>query len=149
MLGAMSLARANRARTSFSDSPKYLLVRLLAEMEKKVDWDSVATARASIVLPVPGGPNSSMPRAGSRRPMNRSGRRNGYTTVSRSAFFATSSPATSLQRTSSPCTTISLKIAFAAAESTPGGKFLRTAFFLLSHSLLCALPSSSVDSAGD
>lgn len=34
-------------------------------------------ARASIVLPVPGGPKRSMPRAGSRRPMNRSGRRKG------------------------------------------------------------------------
>lgn len=48
-----------------------------AEIEKKVDLDSVATARASIVFPVPGGPNRSIPRAGSRSPLNRSGRKNG------------------------------------------------------------------------
>ncbi|KAK5625539.1 hypothetical protein RRF57_001255 [Xylaria bambusicola] len=97
MLGANVFARANKARTSFSESPRYLLVRLLADMEKNVDFDSVATARANIVLPVPGGPKSSMPLAGSRRPMNRSGRKKGYTTVSLKAFLATSKPATSPQ----------------------------------------------------
>ena len=54
-----------------------MLVRELAEMEKKVLLLSVATARASMVLPVPGGPKRSIPLAGSRRPENRSGRKNG------------------------------------------------------------------------
>ena len=46
---------------SFSPSPMYLLVTLEEEIEKKLNWDSVATALASRVLPVPGGPNSSTP----------------------------------------------------------------------------------------
>jgi hypothetical protein len=55
MLGARTWARPKRALTSFSDSPRYLLVKLLAEMEKNVDLDSVARAQASIVLLMPGG----------------------------------------------------------------------------------------------
>ncbi|KAJ6263750.1 LOW QUALITY PROTEIN: hypothetical protein Dda_2321 [Drechslerella dactyloides] len=98
--GASAFANWNSARTSFSDSPSCQPDD--AEMEKNVDLLSVATARASIVFPVPGGPNSSMPLAGSRSPRNKSGRRNGYTTASLSANFATSSPAISSQCTSSP-----------------------------------------------
>lgn len=40
-------------RTSFSESPLHLLTMLEAEMLKKVVLHSVATALASIVLPVP------------------------------------------------------------------------------------------------
>jgi hypothetical protein len=38
---------------SFSPSPRYLLVTLLDEIEKKQNADSEATALASSVLPVP------------------------------------------------------------------------------------------------
>lgn len=48
-----SLATAKRARTSFSPSPTYFDVKDEAEMLKKVDEASLATARASIVLPLP------------------------------------------------------------------------------------------------
>ena len=75
--GARAFAMANKVRTSFSLSPCHFDVRLDADMAKNVLLLSVATARASMVLPVPGGPKSSMPLAGSRRPMNRSGRRKG------------------------------------------------------------------------
>ena len=75
--GASALAREKSARTNFSDSPNHFEVRLLAEMAKNVDLDSVATALASIVFPVPGGPKSNIPLAGSRRPKKRSGRRKG------------------------------------------------------------------------
>src|SRR5205809_567804 len=95
--GAIAFASPKRARTSFSLSPCHLEVKLDADIEKKVDFDSVATALASIVLPVPGGPNRSIPLAGSRRPMKRSGRRNGYTTASLRAFLAVSNPVTSSQ----------------------------------------------------
>ena len=108
--GARALAKPKSARTSFSLSPCHLDVSVEAETEKKVDLDSVATARASIVFPVPGGPKRSMPRAGSRSPENKSGRRKGYTTASLSAFFAPSKPAISFQCTSSPRTTMSLRI---------------------------------------
>jgi hypothetical protein len=60
MLGDRAFARANRAFTSFSDSPScssvyprrkhtYLETRVDADTEKKVDFACVATARASIV----------------------------------------------------------------------------------------------------
>lgn len=50
----------------------YLLVTLEDEMEKKLNWDSVATALASKVLPVPGGPNSNTPdKALSSHPQHR------------------------------------------------------------------------------
>ena len=46
--------------TSFSESPRHLLTRVDAEMLKKVVLHSVATAFASSVLPVPGGPCKSI-----------------------------------------------------------------------------------------
>lgn len=75
----------------------YLLVSELALILKKVLLDSVATALANIVFPVPGGPNNNIPCAGSLSPENRSGLRNGYTTASFNACLAPSKPATSLQ----------------------------------------------------
>uniref|UniRef100_A0A182IV30 Uncharacterized protein n=1 Tax=Anopheles atroparvus TaxID=41427 RepID=A0A182IV30_ANOAO len=66
--GCSSRATAKSARTSFSPSPTYLLVSDAADMLKKVAEHSVATARASSVLPLPGGPNSSSPLAGVRSP---------------------------------------------------------------------------------
>lgn len=57
-----------RARTSFSASPCHLEVREEAEMAKKVARASAASALASSVLPLPGGPYSSRPRAGARSP---------------------------------------------------------------------------------
>ena len=47
--------------TSFSELPRHLEATDEAEMLKKVVLHSVATARASRVLPVPGGPYSKMP----------------------------------------------------------------------------------------
>ena len=75
--GALALATSNKARTSCSDSPYHLLANDDDWILKKVELDSVAAARASMVLPVPGGPNSSIPVTGSRNPLNRSGRKNG------------------------------------------------------------------------
>ena len=50
------LARSKSTRMSFSESPLHLDTTLEAEILKKVVLHSVATALASIVLPVPGGP---------------------------------------------------------------------------------------------
>ena len=61
--------------TSFSPSPTHVLVRLAAEMAKKVQRASDASARHSSVLPLPGGPYSSKPRTGARRPVKMSARR--------------------------------------------------------------------------
>lgn len=55
------LTISKRRRTSFSDSPLYLEVRLEEDTLKKVVPHSVATALASSVLPVPGGPTISTP----------------------------------------------------------------------------------------
>lgn len=50
------LAISNNSRTSFSDSPRYLEDRLDDAILKNAVPHSVATALASNVLPVPGGP---------------------------------------------------------------------------------------------
>lgn len=52
---------SNSNRTSFSDSPLYFDVNVEDETLKNVVPHSVATAFASIVLPVPGGPTMSTP----------------------------------------------------------------------------------------
>ena len=51
------------------------------EMLKKSALDSVATAFASIVFPVPGGPKRRIPFGGARNPVKRSGRFEGRMTV--------------------------------------------------------------------
>ncbi len=58
-----SVARAMR-----SDSPRYLDASVEAVTLKNVVPHSVATAFASIVLPVPGGPNIRTPFHGRRMP---------------------------------------------------------------------------------
>ncbi len=50
-----------------------VLARLSPVMAMKEDLLSVATALASRVFPLPGGPNSSTPLGGCRMPMKRSG----------------------------------------------------------------------------
>ncbi len=62
------LTISNRIRTSFSDSPRYLEVSVDEDTLKKVVPHSVATAFASMVLPVPGGPTIKTPRQGRRIP---------------------------------------------------------------------------------
>ena len=52
---------SKRSRTSFSDSPRYLEVRVEDDTLKKVVLHSVATALARRVFPVPGGPTKSTP----------------------------------------------------------------------------------------
>ena len=54
-------ANANKVLTNLSLSPIHLLIRLEAEILKKLDCDSEAIAFAIIVFPVPGGPNKSKP----------------------------------------------------------------------------------------
>lgn len=82
-------------------------------------WHSVATARASKVFPLPGGPNSKSPRAGDRRPVNSSGRSDGKITISCNACFADSCPTISSHCTACPPSTISSKILWASFGSTP------------------------------
>lgn len=59
--GARRRARVKTALAFFSDSPSHLLSMTEASTDRKVAPPSVATALASIVLPVPGGPKSSTP----------------------------------------------------------------------------------------
>lgn len=54
--GAVLLARLNTARMYFSPSPNHLLATLDMDTLIKFAPASVATAFASMVLPVPGGP---------------------------------------------------------------------------------------------
>eukprot|EP00955_Chlamydomonas_euryale_P098931 365184-Chlamydomonas_euryale.AAC.1 len=66
-------ASSNSTLTSFSLSPRHLLMIDDAWMLKNVVRHSVATALASIVLPVPGGPYSRTPFQGASNPVKSSG----------------------------------------------------------------------------
>lgn len=57
----MYITISNNSLTSFSDSPRYFEVKVDEETLKNVVPHSVATALASIVLPVPGGPTIRTP----------------------------------------------------------------------------------------
>ena len=69
---------------------------------------SVATALASIVLPVPGGPKRSIPFHGSKIPVKKCGYFKGNKTASFNNFFALSKPTISLNLTLGFSTSISL-----------------------------------------
>lgn len=63
-----------------------------AEMLKKVVLHWVATDFASIVLPVPGGPNNKTPLHGSKIPVNKWGYLSGRDTAYLSSLLASSKP---------------------------------------------------------
>eukprot|EP00128_Syssomonas_multiformis_P005518 Colp12_sorted_trinity150504_noHs@13050 len=67
--GAWYRASSKSVRTSFSESPLHLLTTEAAEMLKNVVLHSLATALASSVLPVPGGPYKRRPFQGARMPL--------------------------------------------------------------------------------
>ena len=100
--GADSFACANRSRTRDAPTPTIASTNSDADIEKNGAFASPATARASSVLPVPGGPDSSTP-CGMWPPSRTylSGLRRKSTTSDSSAF-ASSIPATSAKVTLSP-----------------------------------------------
>lgn len=71
MINLIRLTISNRSLTSFSDSPLYLEVSVDEDTLKKVVLHSVATAFASIVFPVPGGPTIKTPFQGRRIPFKK------------------------------------------------------------------------------
>ena len=62
MAGAAALAWVKRSRTRLAPTPTMASMNSDAESEKNGTPASPATARASSVLPVPGGPESKTPR---------------------------------------------------------------------------------------
>ena len=100
--GAASLACSKRSRTRAAPTPTIISTNSDADIEKNGTLASPATARASSVLPVPGGPLSSTPCGIVRaEPRYFSGvLRKSTTSVSSS--FASSMPATSSNVTVSP-----------------------------------------------
>ena len=93
--GAASLACWKRSRTRLAPTPTIISMNSEAESEKNGTLASPATARASRVLPVPGGPVSSTPLgiiAPRRRYFPGSLRKS---TISTSSSSASSIPATS------------------------------------------------------
>ena len=96
--GAFSFACLNRSRTLDAPIPTNISTNSEPEMEKNGTLDSPATALASMVLPVPGGPTSRIP-FGIVAPMLL--KRDGscrYCTISIKDSLASSSPATSAKR---------------------------------------------------
>ena len=61
MQGAFSFACLKRSRTLEAPMPTNISTNSLPDMEKKGTLASPATALASMVLPVPGGPTSKIP----------------------------------------------------------------------------------------
>lgn len=59
--GAFSLARANASRTSLAPSPMNIWTNCGPASFRNVDFVWAAQARASSVLPVPGGPYNNTP----------------------------------------------------------------------------------------
>ncbi len=95
MQGARSLACSNRSRTRAAPTPTNISTNSEPESEKNGTPASPATALASSVLPVPGGPTSSTPlgmRAPSARYFSGFFRKS---TTSTSSASASSTPATS------------------------------------------------------
>ena len=99
MQGELRFAWSNRSRTREAPTPTNISTNSEPLMEKKGTPASPATALASSVLPVPGGPSSSTP-LGMRAPRaaNFSGNFRNSTTSS-SSSFASSTPATSMKVT--------------------------------------------------
>jgi hypothetical protein len=85
--GERALASSKSILTIFSDSPFHLEAREDALMLKKEVSPTVATALASSVLPVPGGPNRSTPFQGFLRPVKYYGIISGRKIASLSTYF--------------------------------------------------------------
>ena len=99
MHGALRFACSNRSRTRAAPTPTNISTNSLPEMWKNGTPASPATALASRVFPVPGGPTSSTP-FGILAPSWR--KRSGYlrnSTTSSNSALASSTPATSLNVT--------------------------------------------------
>ena len=97
--GACFLALSNRSRTLLAPTPTNISMKLEPDTEKNGTSASPATALASSVLPVPGGPTKSTP-FGILAP--RLIYRSGFfkkSTISLTSSFASSTPATSLNLT--------------------------------------------------
>mmetsp|Transcript_8905 Transcript_8905/g.14447 ORF Transcript_8905/g.14447 Transcript_8905/m.14447 type:complete len:200 (+) Transcript_8905:153-752(+) len=116
--GRFLYARSNKAFTFFSPSPMNFETIDDALMLKNVAFDSPASAFATIVLPVPGGPKSNNPFGGFRRPLKISGFSLGSITASVRAFFTESSPTTSSKSTPVSCLRICSSNLFSAAFSS-------------------------------
>ena len=102
MQGAFSLACLKRSRTRAAPTPTNISTKSEPDMERKGTSASPATALASSVLPVPGGPTSSAP-LGILAPS--SVYRCGFlrnSTISSISTLASASPATSLNVTLVP-----------------------------------------------
>mmetsp|Transcript_18525 Transcript_18525/g.63134 ORF Transcript_18525/g.63134 Transcript_18525/m.63134 type:complete len:238 (+) Transcript_18525:570-1283(+) len=100
-VGSIFDARVKTALTHFSPSPNHLDAMALMLMLMKCAPASVATAFASMVFPVPGGPNRRMPLHGRASAPRRksSGRCSGSITSSRREDFTGSSAPMSSKRT--------------------------------------------------
>mmetsp|Transcript_34740 Transcript_34740/g.121167 ORF Transcript_34740/g.121167 Transcript_34740/m.121167 type:complete len:243 (-) Transcript_34740:31-759(-) len=117
--GSRKLATQKSVRTSFSDSPIHFDMREEAEIEKNVAPLEDAIALPINVLPVPGGPNKSMPRGTARKPVKSSGLCIGQMTISVMLRLASSSPAMSSNVVDMRWSIISDSILLTSSASQP------------------------------
>ena len=97
--GAFFLAFSNKSRTRLAPTPTNISTKSEPEIEKNGTPASPATALASKVLPVPGGPSNSTPDGilAPKAKNLRGSRKN--STTSTNSCFSSSAPATSEKRT--------------------------------------------------
>ena len=96
MDGALSFASSNSSRTRRAPSPMYFWTSSDPTIRMKVAFVWCATALASSVLPVPGGPTRSTPFGGSMPTLlYSSGLSSGSSTASLTSMICSSSPPTS------------------------------------------------------
>ncbi len=113
MHGAFFLALANKSRTRLAPTPTNISTNSEPEMLKNGASASPATARASMVLPVPGGPTKSTP-LGILAPTDSNFLGNfKNSTTSCKSCLASSEPATSLK------TTLSFSLPYSRARLLP------------------------------
>lgn len=91
---------------NFSLSPIHFETKVLALILKNVHLHSVATAFASIVFPLPGGPYKRIPFVGALIPVKISGLNYGYTIFSKRACLTSVKPSISSHLTPGPLSNI-------------------------------------------
>mmetsp|Transcript_51053 Transcript_51053/g.100073 ORF Transcript_51053/g.100073 Transcript_51053/m.100073 type:complete len:367 (+) Transcript_51053:163-1263(+) len=123
--GACARAMLNSVCTNFSDSPLHLDMMLAIVTLKNVNPAEPATAFASMVLPVPGGPCKRIPLHGCLKPVKNSGSNIGRSMLSFKMRFAPSRAAMSSKVNPTLVSITLLRIAWTAAGSKPFNPFSR------------------------
>mmetsp|Transcript_7720 Transcript_7720/g.12787 ORF Transcript_7720/g.12787 Transcript_7720/m.12787 type:complete len:229 (-) Transcript_7720:125-811(-) len=141
MAGASLWAREKVAAMSLLDSPNHLSIILDSLISTKVASASLATALASIVLPVPGFPYNNIPLGGCTSSLspNKSGRFNGKTHSCHNSCLISSKPPISLKSVVNMLGSTTSSAIFCSYELSSGNCFNFFRLFIISSNRFTAL----------